>query len=349
METLKALNADNARKVPQDAPTSFVKKRWESLVLTDEGLDRRFYELCTLSELKNALRSGDIWVQGSRQFRDFDEYLLPVQKFASLRQAAALPLAVVTDCEPYLHDRLLFLGQQLETVNQLAKADALPDAIITETGMKITPLTNSVPEAADALIQKAYGLLPHLKTTELLMEVDEWTGFTSRFTHMKSGETASDKTLVLATILADAINLGLTKMAESCPGTTYAKLSWLQAWHIRDETYSAALADLVNAQGRHSFARHWGEGTTSSSDGQRFKAGSHAEAGSNVNPKYGSEPGVLFYTRVSDQYAPFHTKVINVGVRDATFVLDAFCTMNPIFASRSITPIQQALRITCSP
>ena len=37
-------------------------------------------------------------------------------------------------------------------------------------------------------------------------------------------------------------------MAESCPGTTYAKLSWLQAWHIRDETYSTALAELVNAQ-----------------------------------------------------------------------------------------------------
>ncbi|WP_430495553.1 Tn3 family transposase, partial [Escherichia coli] len=48
--------------------------------------------------------------------------------------------------------------------------------------------------------------------------------------------------------------LGLTKMAESCPGTTYAKLAWLQAWHIRDETYGAALADLVNAQFRHPFA-----------------------------------------------------------------------------------------------
>ncbi|ABL01309.1 transposase Tn3 family protein (plasmid) [Pelobacter propionicus DSM 2379] len=41
-----------------------------------------------------------------------------------------------------------------------------------------------------------------------------------------------------------------------------------------------------------------------------------------VNPKYGNEPGVLFYTHISDQYAPFHTKVINVGVRDATHVLD---------------------------
>lgn len=29
-----------------------------------------------------------------------------------------------------------------------------------------------------------------------------------------------------------------------------------------------------------------------------------------------------FYTHISDQYAPFHTKVINVGVRDATYVLD---------------------------
>jgi TnpA family transposase len=322
VETLKALNTDNTRKVPKDAPTSFVKKRWESLVFTATGVDRRFYELCTLAELKNALRSGDIWVQGSRQFKDFDEYLLPALNFASLRRTGVLPLAVVTDCEPYLRDRLLLLEQQLEAVNRLAKADALPDAIITESGLKITPLTNSVPEAADTLMQQAYSLLPHLKITELLMEVDGWTGFTGHFTHIKSGDVARDKTLLLAAILADAINLGLTKMAESCPGTTYAKLSWLQAWHIRDETYSAALAELVNAQFRHPFAGNWGEGTTSSSDGQRFKAGGQAEAAGNVNPKYGSEPGVLFYTHVSDQYAPFHTKVINVGVRDATYVLD---------------------------
>ena len=55
-------------------------------------------------------------------------------------------------------------------------------------------------------------------------------------------DPARDKTLLLTAILADGINLGLSKMAESCPGTTYAKLSWLQAWHIRDETYAAALA-----------------------------------------------------------------------------------------------------------
>lgn len=42
-------------------------------------------------------------------------------------------------------------------------------------------------------------------------------------------ERLKDKHLLLTTILADAINLGLAKMAESCPGAPYSKLSWLQA------------------------------------------------------------------------------------------------------------------------
>jgi TnpA family transposase len=50
--------------------------------------------------------------------------------------------------------------------------------------------------------------------------------------------------------------------------------------------------------------------------------GGHGESAGNRNAKYGSEPGVLFYTHLSDQYAPFYTKVINANVRDATHVLD---------------------------
>lgn len=49
-------------------------------------------------------------------------------------------------------------------------------------------------------------------------------------------------------------------MAESCPGTTRASLENIQTWYIRDETYSAALAELVNAQKSRPLAALWGDG-----------------------------------------------------------------------------------------
>ena len=214
-------------------------------------------------------------------------------------------LAVVTDCEQYLKQRTSLLDERLAAVSRLAAANGLPDASISDSGLKVTSLESSVPTEAEALIERASMLLPHVKITELLEEVDRWTGFARHFTHLKSRQQSTDRHLLLTAILADGINIDLTKMAESCPGTTYAKLAWLQAWHIRDETYSAALAELVNAQFCHPFAAYWGQGVMSSSDGQRFRAGGKADSTGHVNPKYGAEPGRLFYTHISDQYAPF--------------------------------------------
>jgi len=320
--TLKTLNARQARKVPDDAPTAFVRQRWQDQVFTDQGIDRRFYELCVLTELRNALRSGDLWVQGSRQFKDFEAYLLPAERFAALQEQAALPLAVNPDGEVFLQERLALLERELRTVDRLATAAALPDATVTARGLRVTALEKAVPPEADVLMRQASALLPHLKITELLLEVDAWTGFSRQFTHLTSGEAAPDRAVVLTAILADAINLGLAKMAESCPGTSYARLSWLHAWYIRDETYTAALAAVTNAQVRYPFAAHWGDGTTSSSDGQRFRAGGPGEGAGHRNARYGREPGVTFYTHLADRYAPYHVTVIHAPVRDSTYVLD---------------------------
>ena len=116
---------------------------------------------------------------------------------------------------------------------------------VTLIGVRSTRgrLTKENNRTLSLFVNLEYALLPHLKITKLLLEVDDWTGFSRHFTHIRSTEGAPDRSLLLTAILADALNLGLRKMAESCPGTSYARLSWLQAWHIRDETYTAALAD----------------------------------------------------------------------------------------------------------
>ena len=257
VNVLRRMNRENLRKVPVDAPMSFVKDRWEKLVLdADNSIDRRFYELCVMAELKNKLRSGDISVVGSRQFKDFDEYLIPPPTFNIMKNEGRLPVSIDPDCNRYLTARIGLLEEQLELVNRLAATDELPEVLINDKGLKVSAHDTVVPDTAQVLIDRTQAILPHLKITELLVDVEQWTGFTRHFTHLKTGAGVKDTAMLLTAILADGINLGLTKMAESCPGTTYAKLARHHAWHIRDETYAAALAELVNAQHQQPFAAH---------------------------------------------------------------------------------------------
>ena len=113
IETLRAMNRDKVRTVPGSANTEFVSRRWRPYVITEQGIDRRFYELCVLSELKNRLRSGDVWVLGSRQFKDFDAYLLDSKRFTELRDQDGLSLKVVTDGNRYLNARCKQLEHSL--------------------------------------------------------------------------------------------------------------------------------------------------------------------------------------------------------------------------------------------
>ncbi len=58
---------------------------------------------------------------------------------------------------------------------------------------------------------------------------------------------------------------------------------------------------IVNYHHRHPFSAHWGDGTTSSSDGQRFPVGGPRSHTAQINGKYGPEPGLVFYTHISFQ------------------------------------------------
>lgn len=325
VEVLKEMNEKNKRKVPEDAPVSFVKPRWRDHVVGSEGeLDRRYYELSALSELKNSLRSGDIWVPGSRSYRDFDEYLLPKADFDAMLSNGGPPVAVQTDFDAYLEDRKEKLHEALTEVGRLMRRGELEGVSLEKGTLKISRPKKDEPESMDAITRLVYSLVPRVKLPDLLVEVDSWCEFSERFTHLKTGEPAKDKKVLYASLMAGGVNLGLTKMAEATddPRITYERLAWASDWHVRDETYQAAIAELVNFHHQLPFAGNWGEGKTSSSDGQRYQAGGHKAFTSQINARYGREPGVMFYTHISDQYSPFYTKVINTSVRDATHVLD---------------------------
>jgi TnpA family transposase len=82
---------------------------------------------------------------------------------------------------------------------------------------------------------------------------------------------------------------------SSCKGVYLCQLAWIADWYVRDETCRQGLASIINAQHRHPFAAHWGDGTTSSSDAQQFPVGGRSASIGQVNAHYGTEPGVKLY------------------------------------------------------
>src|SRR3546814_10380215 len=99
---------------------------WRPFVLRDGIVDRAAYELCALSQLRDRLRAGDIWVSGSRQFRDFDSYLIPPATFDALREKGPLPLAIETDFDRHIEERRARLDTAIEQVTVLARQGELP-------------------------------------------------------------------------------------------------------------------------------------------------------------------------------------------------------------------------------
>lgn len=322
IEALRCYYAGGRRLWPKEATLAFVPKPWQATVVTSAGIDRRAYEVCLFDELRGRLRAGDIWVEGSRQYRAVEDQLLSKALFAAMRAAGPLPVAVSNTAIDYLDESRALLARRMEEVASKAAQGKLEDVRIENGVLKITPLGPATPEAAEAVAEALYRTLPAVRITDLLADVDRWTGFSDAFTHLHTGFPAEERRVVMTAVLADATNLGLTRMADACSVASYRQLAWTTGWHLREETYRRALARIVDAQHAQPLAKLFGAGSSSSSDGQHFHVGGPGLAVGAVNRHHGREPTIGFYTHITDRYAPFHTTVLTGSAGEAAHVID---------------------------
>ncbi|WP_260350180.1 Tn3 family transposase [Alloyangia mangrovi] len=96
----------------------------------------------------------------------------------------------------------------------------MPGGSIEGGTLKIDRLTAAVPAEAVALVLDLYGRLPEVRLTDLLLEVDAEVGFTEAFTHLRTGAPCKDRIGLLNVLLAEGLNLGLSKMARPRTRTT---------------------------------------------------------------------------------------------------------------------------------
>lgn len=325
VELLRQLNAGGLRKIPEDAPACFIPRKWEPYVMTDDGdgFNRRYYELCLLWQMREALRSGNLWVTGSRRYNNPEGYLIPADTWTELRGEASSLMKAPIDVMDRLAERendFRFAALSLES--GLSGAGG---AVRIENGeMVVAPLEAADrPASSEFLEEVILQRMPQIDLPELLIEVDGWTSFSKSFIHAGGSESRKSNLLpsLYASILAQSGNFGLTQMSRMTD-FSYHELLWTTNWYLREETLRDASNKLVNFHYHLPLSQYIGEGTVSSSDGQRFPVAVKT-ANATALPRYfGYGKGLTFYTWTSDQYSQFGTKVIPATMRDATVVLD---------------------------
>lgn len=303
----------------KDHPIDFLRNgsKWHRHLRAQASDDHRLWEVCVLFHLRDALRSGDIWLKGSRRYGDLKQVLVSTQAIGH-----AARLAVPLQPHEWLTERRSLMENGLKALGRAARNRTIPGGSIEKGVLRLEKLEADVPKGTEDMVLDLYKRMPGIKITELLLEVDAMIGFSEAFTHLRTGAPCTDRIGLMNVLLAEGINLGLRKMADATLTHGFWELMRIARWHVESEAYNRALSMIVEAHGNLPMASFWGSGHSASSDGQFFRVSEKGEAMNLINAKYGNEPGLKAYSHVSDQYAPFSTQVIPATASEAPYILD---------------------------
>ena len=323
LHILQEMNATSSDRLPtylEDVPTDFIDKDWFKRTVNRDGtVNRRWYDLCVMWELRNALRSGRIWAEHSKRYTHLDSYLMPKEIWQTQKPVFFELVAI----EPKWEDHRETLQTQLQTAFQELN-EQLPDdeALRVENGRIILTPYKGDDEQLPLAVQ-IQDLLPHLQLPELLHEVDTWTNFSQHLHHAGNVNSRIDELQrhLYAVMLAQARNIDFKQMVDVVD-LSYRQLLWCNNWYIREETLQRATDELVNYQYRQPLSHYWGDGRFSSSDGQRFPVAVRTQNATPLPRYFGYGRGLTFLTWTSNQYSQYGTLVTPPTHREAAYTLD---------------------------
>jgi len=326
VEVARKLDAGASETLLDDAPRHFVPAAWRKVACPAGQRPRRaLWDIALALAVRDALRSGDLFLPASRRHVAFWNLLMGDKQWAAAKEDAYARSPV----PPRPDDALAALRARFGEAAGAA-ARGLPRnlfATIRNGDLRLRqPDALPVTPALRKLRAVVAASMAQVRVEDMLRQVDRWTGLTRALTPLggyepRIGENAY-RTL-LAALIAHGTNLGVAAMAGSIEGMTPDRLHHASQWFLREATLKAASTVVVDHHHRLPFSATWGDGTLSSSDGQRFAVQRPGLLGA-VYPRYFGyyDRALTVYTHLSDQFGVFATQAISCAPREAGYVLD---------------------------
>lgn len=272
-------NLKYKKKIELD--TSIFSTQWQKNIKKLDS-NKKIVELALLYSIKDYIRSGDIFVRESKKYNSFDHYLVETENLVGTEEGKS------------------FL-ESLELLLNIPK--------------KLNFATDISVDEKSIFSDKIYSYFPKISMTEILYEVNSWTGVLE---HIKENTNSSEKQKALvATLMSNGHNIGFSKMSISS-SIDESTLRRTSEYYFNNEALSKAQKNLVNYHHSLDIVKNWGNGENSSSDGMRVPINSKTIY-ADYNAHYGNKGGGI-YRHVSDQYTPFYVQMLEG--RDSNHVLD---------------------------
>lgn len=325
----KSLRQADSSTFP-DAVIPAILKKHLYVKSTDEDdksktLDVDRYEFLIYRLLRNALESGDLYVNQSNEYRQFEDDLISDARWAHKDAVLAeigQPI-LITPIEETLAALRTKLEDKLVNVNQRVTACLNTNIKVVGQGDKKrwSLIYPTAPETGNAPF---YSQLPGIAVADLLRFVNKETHFLESFEHVlhRAVKHAPDLREILACVVAFGTNMGLGKMAE-VSGLAPPSLITTARSFLRPETLHAANDAISNATSALPAFKLFNIRSElhSSSDGQRFETQINT-FNSRYSPKYfGWDKGVSACTVVAN-HVPINAKIIGTHEHESHFVFD---------------------------
>lgn len=334
MEALKVLKA-NLHLKGSTYPTSVqpplkgvVPSNWMQLVVEKEGrqprTNRTAYEVCVLKALRELLRCREIWVVGSRRYRNPEEDLPQdfEERKAGYYEEPGIPLdakAFTETLREEMTKHLKALDKGLPT-NSKVKIQHKKDGY----RISVSPSTPQPdPENLVFLKQEVNRRWWGTSLLEVLKETDLRVGFTQC---LQSGTERfhMDRITLQRRLLLCLFGLGTNtgiKSMESRSADDYKDLLYIRRRFLSVEGLRQATSRVVNATLATRLPQIWGETTTAcASDSKQFGAWDQNLL-TEWHLRYGGR-GVMVYWHVEKNAACIYSQLKRVSSSEAASMIE---------------------------
>lgn len=318
---------NKVKSLSSEAPTDFVPSTWKEAFESADNRERlRIWEISLILEIKKRLRSLDLYIPQSHHHRSFwklvhDEEAWK-QKSSAAYETLGLPKSF-SSLQRQLHEDL---EKSFQTFQDKLPTNSFVE-VSSDGSMQLhRDQRRHEAEGLTELLSLIESCMPkHVPIEKILWDVDRLTGFTDelRPTTASRREPDSERMLTLATCLAHATNIGLAGMATATRGVSVDELLETTRSRLSLENLSRCNARLVDFHLKYPFSSTFGDGSITSSDGQRFAVREDGPDVGLCTRYFGFWKGaVTVYTHTADNYSVFSTTVLSCGVREAIAVID---------------------------